>query len=61
VDAAVLWDLGVPVLGQFQDPEPAPEHVVVEVLSAGGNPVDLATCAAPYRVGGGLPSSRAVR
>lgn len=47
--AAVLHEIGtVPVFGDFEEPVPDEEHVVVEVLLAGLNPVDIYMASGAY-------------
>jgi NADPH2:quinone reductase len=46
--AAVLREYGVPEVGEFDEPAPADGQVVVEVLAAGLNPVDVATAAGKF-------------
>jgi NADPH:quinone reductase-like Zn-dependent oxidoreductase len=49
--AAVLREYGVPSSGDFDEPVPALEQAVVEVLAAGLNPVDVAICAGRFYSG----------
>jgi NADPH:quinone reductase-like Zn-dependent oxidoreductase len=51
VRAAVLREYGVPGAGEFEEPAPAPDQAVVEVLAAGVNPVDVAICAGRFYAG----------
>ncbi len=49
--AAVLHEYGTPSAGEFEEPSAGPEQVVVEVLAAGLNPVDVAICAGRFYAG----------
>jgi NADPH:quinone reductase-like Zn-dependent oxidoreductase len=49
--AAVLHEYGVPRAGDFEEPHADSGHVVVEVLAAGVNPVDVAICAGRFYAG----------
>jgi len=51
VRAAVLHELGVPRPDQFREPVQEDDRVVVEVLAAGLNPVDVAICAGRFYAG----------
>jgi NADPH:quinone reductase-like Zn-dependent oxidoreductase len=51
VRAAILREYGVPQAGEFDEPSPDRGQVVVEVLAAGVNPVDVAICAGRYFAG----------
>jgi NADPH:quinone reductase-like Zn-dependent oxidoreductase len=49
--AAVLHEYGVPVAGEFEDPQSGSGQAVVQVLAAGLNPVDAAICAGRFYAG----------
>ena len=49
--AAILREYGVPQAGEFDEPSSDRGQVVVEVLAAGVNPVDVAICAGRYFAG----------
>jgi NADPH2:quinone reductase len=49
--AAVLHEYGVPRADRFDDPKAGPGQVVVDVLAAGVNPVDVAISAGRYFAG----------
>src|SRR5271155_1492111 len=49
--AAVLREYGVPSPGEFEEPGAADGQVVVEVLAAGLNPVDVSICAGRFYAG----------
>jgi NADPH:quinone reductase-like Zn-dependent oxidoreductase len=49
--AAVLHEYGVPSPGEFEEPAPAADQAVIEVLAAGLNPVDVAICAGRFYAG----------
>jgi NADPH:quinone reductase-like Zn-dependent oxidoreductase len=51
VRAAVLSEYGVPGFGEFQEPTAGANEVVVEVLAAGVNPVDVSICAGRFYAG----------
>jgi NADPH2:quinone reductase len=48
MDAAVLTEPGTPTFAPFDEPEAGPGHVVVDVLVAGVNPVDVAIAAGAF-------------
>jgi NADPH:quinone reductase-like Zn-dependent oxidoreductase len=49
--AAVLYELGVPTPGEFENPSPAWGQALVDVLAAGVNPVDVSIAAGRFYAG----------